>query len=73
MSIQYKSTAMNSGDPSPASAMVNPGSFNRGINNQISMKTSSANMSSAVRESRVPVAKKSAQTSSYLNRLRATN
>ena len=37
------------------------------------MKTSSAAISSAAGESRVPVPKKSAQTSSYLHRLRATN
>ena len=64
---------MHSGLPSPSTTMFNRGSFNRGLNNRNSMKTSSAAISSTVGEARVPVPKKSAQTSSYLQRLRATN
>lgn len=64
---------MHSGHPSPSTTMFNRGSFNRGLNNRNSMKTSSGAISSTTAEARVPVPKKSAQTSSYLQRLRATN
>ena len=66
---------MHTGLPSPSTAMFKNGSFTRGLNhnNRQSMKNSIA-VASSTTESRVPpMARKSAQTSSYLNRIRATN
>ena len=65
---------MHTGLPSPSTAMFKNGSFIRGLNHnhRQSMKNSIA-VASSTTEGRVPMGKKTAQTSSYLHRLRTTN